>query len=132
VIFSMGITAFLRLPTMASHQKPVGADRFCTLRSAPRFASPYPIETLFYRGEPRLDERLELGISENIWPIIFDPFANEFADIARVDALRDAFASQLDLLLDRRGKGSDFGRWAEARGQIAPRVNNLSPNPSRT
>ena len=45
------------------------------------------VEALLYGGEAVVDKGLELGVSENVRPVIFDAFSNQFADIERIDAL---------------------------------------------
>src|SRR5208282_3348774 len=58
--------------------------------STARISSANPVEPLFDRGEPRVDHGFELGVGENVRPVVFDPFTHELADIGWIDAVRDA------------------------------------------
>ena len=66
------------------------------MRSMPRLSPADAVEALLYGGEAVVDEGLELGVSENIRPVIFDAFSNQFADIEWIDALGYAFLQLFD------------------------------------
>jgi hypothetical protein len=48
-------------------------------------------------GEARFDHRLKFEVGEDIWPILFDAFADEFTGIDGIYALRDACPDHIDL-----------------------------------
>ena len=83
------------------------------------------VEALLDGGEARFDHRLEFEVGEDIGPVLFDTFADEFTDIEGIYALRDALPDHIDLL----------GKWARCRqgtdrpfkalGKIASRVHDL-------
>lgn len=58
------------------------------------------VKALLDCGEARFDDRLEFEVGEDIRPVVFDAFADEFTDIEGIDALGDAFADQIDPLGD--------------------------------
>jgi hypothetical protein len=74
-----------------------GAAR-STFRAAPTDV----VKALLDCGEARFDHRLKFEVGEDIWPVLFDTFADEFTDIDGIYALSDAFPDPIDLL----------GKWA--------------------
>jgi hypothetical protein len=60
------------------------------------------VETLFYGGEPVVDYWLVLSIGENVGPVAFDAFPNQFADLEWIDTLGYPFAQRFDM----------FGDWS--------------------
>ena len=56
------------------------------------------IKALLDRSKARLNLVFEFQIGKNVRPVVFDDFADEFADVSRIDALRHTFA---DLIVDR-------------------------------
>ena len=67
----------------------------------PRLSPADAVEALLYGGEPIVDIGLELSVSENVRPVIFDTFSNQFADIERIDALGYPLLKFFDELSDR-------------------------------
>src|SRR5260370_25165652 len=54
---------------------------------APRRPSANAVEALLDRGEAPVDHGFVLGVGEDVWPVIFDGLANQFADIKRIYAI---------------------------------------------
>ena len=79
-----------------------------------------PIEALFDGRKPLVDPRLGLvDISEDIRPVVFNPFADKIANIERVDPLGDPFAERLEPFR-RLASGHEIGDGSiEALRQIA-------------
>ena len=77
------------------------------------------VEARLDRGETRFDERLELGVGEDVWPVVLDAFADELADVNGINALGNAVANPLDAFRDRAGSRYRADRPFEALGQIA-------------
>jgi len=61
----------------------------------PRRAIANAVKPLFDRREASLDHRFEFQVGENVGPVVFDAFADEFADVKRINALRDAVLNPL-------------------------------------
>src|SRR5882757_7102322 len=102
--------------------------RCWALRSTPRDTSANLVEALLDCGKARFDERFELVVGEDVGPVVLDAFADQLADIERIDALGDAVADEFDAL------GYGAGGWrpadlaGEALRQIAARAEAI-PNP---
>ena len=54
--------------------------------SMPRFSPTDPVKALLYCSEAFVDLWFELIIGEDVGPVLFDSFPNQFADIERIDA----------------------------------------------
>src|SRR6185312_12223095 len=67
-------------------------------RSTSRLSSADTLKTLLDGGEPAVDERLELGIGENIRPVVLNGLPNQFADVERIDAGGYPFLNHLETL----------------------------------
>jgi hypothetical protein len=67
------------------------------LRSTFRVAPADVVKALLDCGEARFDHRLKFEVGEDIWPVIFDAFADEFTGIDGIYALRDACPDHIDL-----------------------------------
>src|SRR6185312_3851207 len=78
-------------------------------RLASRLAVADAIEAGLDVGEAGVDERLELGVGEDVGPIVLDALTHEVADIERVDAGVDALtdAAQPDRQLAARAELAD-------------------------
>src|SRR5215218_11490209 len=66
--------------------------------STPRRSSADTVKTLLDRSEPVVDGRFELGIGEDVGPVVFDGLPNQFADIEWIDPVIDTFPKCLDEL----------------------------------
>src|ERR1700722_7800268 len=62
--------------------------------SAHRLAAADALEPGFDAGEASLDERLELGVGEDVGPVPLDPLAHQLADVERIDPGLDALADR--------------------------------------
>src|SRR3954447_7788560 len=62
--------------------------RYAWTSAVSRDTAAYPVEALPDCRETRFDHRFEFIIGENIWPVVFDSFADKFADIERIDTRR--------------------------------------------
>src|SRR5665213_4468389 len=100
--------------------------------SPPRLAPPDPIEALADPGEAGLDQGFEFQVGEDVRPVALDAFADEFADIGRVDAVGDALAYQVDEFRRRPGGRHGPGGALEAPGQIAGRIHDPGTDEART
>src|SRR3954465_6596357 len=89
-------------------------------RSTPRRAPANPVEALLDGGEARLDHRLELGVGEDVEPVVLDGFGARLPAIGRVDALVDPLANRPDRVGDRAGGRRTAELAGEALGQVAP------------
>src|SRR5882724_10235971 len=89
-------------------------------RSTFRVAPADVVKALLDCGEARFDHRLKFEVGEDIWPVLFDAFADEFTGIDGIYALRDACPDHIDLqgTWARSRQGTD--RPLEALGEIAP------------
>ena len=67
----------------------------------PRLSPADAVEALLYGGEAVVDFGLELSVSENVRPVVFDTFSNQFADIEWIDAARHTLVNYFDELSDR-------------------------------
>ncbi len=65
-----------------------------------RLSSADAVEALLYGGEAVVDPWLVLSIGENVGPVVFDAFPNQFADIEWIDTLGYPFAQRFDILSD--------------------------------
>ena len=65
-----------------------------------RLSSADAVEALLYGGEAVVDSCLVFGIGENVGPVVFDAFPNQFADIEWIDTLGYPFAQRFDVLGD--------------------------------
>jgi hypothetical protein len=83
------------------HNQAGGRAACSTFRVAPADV----VKALLDCGEARFDHRLKFEVGEDIWPVLFDAFADEFTDIVGIYALRDAFPDHIDVL----------GKWARSR-----------------
>src|SRR4029453_17508186 len=95
----------------------------------PRLSSPDTVEALLDGCEAIVDCRLELRISENIRPVVFDAFANEFTDIEGIDAVGDPLPDHLDA---RSLQRCTHDRSRKPLRDIPPRVRDLRANEART
>src|SRR5436190_14649372 len=91
-----------------------------TARSTPRLSSADMLKTLFDGGEPAVDERLELGIGENIRPVVLNGLPNQFADVEWIDAGGYPFLNHLETLGARSLQRSIFNNAGEPLRNIAP------------
>ena len=88
-------------------------------RSTFRVAPADVVKALLDCGEARFDHRLKFEVGEDIWPVLFDAFADEFTGLDGIYALRDAFPDHIDVLGSwaRSRQGTD--RPLKALGEIA-------------
>src|SRR4029079_12069846 len=95
-------------------------------RSTFRVAPADVVKALLDCGEARFNNRLKFEVGKDIWPVLFDAFANEFTGIDGIYTLRDALPDHIDVLgkWARSRQGTD--RPLEAFGEIAARVHDLS------
>jgi hypothetical protein len=63
----------------AAHQE--RRDQIPMARSTFRVAPADVVKALLDCGEARFDHRLKFEVGEDIWPVLFDTFADEFTDI---------------------------------------------------
>ena len=117
---------------VGSHQEGLGSDFaevrqvwWRAARSTFRVAPADVVKALLDGGEARFDHRLEFEVGEDIGPVVFDAFADEFTDIEGIYAPGDAFPDHLDLLGDRTLSRYGTERPFEALGKIASRVHDL-------
>ena len=89
------------------------------MRSMPRLSPADTVEALLYGGEAGVDEGFELSVSENIRPVIFDAFSNQFADIEWIDALGYAVLKLFDEIGARSFCRRDFNSAGEPLRDIA-------------
>jgi hypothetical protein len=66
----------------------------------PRLSPADAVEALLYGGEAVVDYCLEFSIGENVGPVVFDAFPNQFADIEWIDTPGYPFAERFDKLGD--------------------------------
>ena len=105
---------------------------YIAVRSMPRPSPADAVEALLYGGEAVVDFGLELSVSENVRPVIFDTFSNQFADIEWIYALGYPLLKFFDELSDRSLRRQVFNSAGEPLRDIAPRIHNLRPNNART
>src|SRR5215468_5635494 len=98
----------------------------------PRLSAADAVEALLYGGEPIVDSWLVLSIGENVGPVVFDAFPNQFADVEWIDTLGYPFAQRFDMLGDWSFRRRGFNSAGEPLREIAPRIHNLRPNNART
>jgi hypothetical protein len=82
-----------------------GTDDAGHARATFRVAPADVVKALLDCCEARFDHRLKFEVGEDIWPVLFDAFADEFTGIDGINTLRDAFPDHADLL----------GKWARSR-----------------
>jgi hypothetical protein len=88
-------------------------------RSTFRVAPADVVKALLDGGETRFNHRLKFEVGEDIGQVLLDAFADEFADIVGVYALRDAFPDHVDPLGTRARSRHGRERPLEALGEIA-------------
>src|SRR5258708_38506605 len=103
------------LPKLRMGLKAAGRAARSTFRGAPADM----VEALLDGGEARFDHRLEFEVGEDIGPVLFDAFADEFTDIEGIYALGDAFPDHIDLLGARARSWHGTDRPFEAVGESA-------------
>jgi hypothetical protein len=86
----------------------------------PRLSSTDAVEALLYGGEPVIDYWLVLGIGENVRPVVFDAFPNQFADIEWIDTLGYPIAQRFETLGDWSFRRPVFNSAGEPLREIAP------------
>src|SRR5687767_4789242 len=84
-----------------------------TAASMLRLSSADAVEALLDGGEAIVDHRLELGVGENVRPVVLDAFTNQFADIEWIDTVVDPFPERFDEL----GARSFHRRAANSAGE---------------
>src|SRR5262245_28118616 len=97
----------------------------------PRLSSANPVEALLDGGEAVVDERLELGIGENVGPVVLDCLANQFADIERIDTVADPLADHLDAFGNRPFRWWTLDGTRVALREIAPGGHDSRANEAR-
>src|SRR5450631_3973768 len=106
---------------IVSAARPIKAQSDCgrAARSTFRVAPADVVKALLDCGEARFDHRPKFEVGEDIRPVLFDAFADEFTGIDGIYALRDACPDQIDLQgkWARSRQGTD--RPLEALGEIA-------------
>src|SRR5882757_11366093 len=105
--------------------------RCWALRSTPRDTSANLVEALLDCGKARFDERFELVVGEDVGPVVLDAFADQLADIERIDALGDAVADEFDALGYGAGGRRPADLAGEALRQIAARIDDLGADEAR-
>src|SRR5271165_6056751 len=107
-------------------------DGVKTRPSPPRLPAANLVEALPDRGEAGFDHRLEFKVGKNIAPVLLDAFADELADICRVDAVGYALVQHPEMFLERGRYRTAVGRRAESLRQVAVRVHDVGPDEART
>lgn len=78
------------------------------------------VEALLYGSEAVVDDWLVFSIGENVGPVVFDAFPNQFADIERIDTPGYPFAQRFDKLGDGSFRRRAFNSAGEPLREIAP------------